>query len=409
MVAVLLAAGAHVGERPHDGGIVGRDAHPHGPAQHRVVLQRRSGSPGIPPPRPLRHGRHHPVQLGLLRGGSGGNRRRRRGDPFGGRGRIGGGQEERRVGRHYGRRRLGSLAQRRQRADEEEGTVARPSRCAAAATLGHRLALIQSIGQVRHNLANDPSEGPVVLGAQFVAHSGVEAGPGPGDGEGDGMGRVDAGRLERRGQLPGPVGAGLEQVRLEEGRGGVAHALRLDLGREGRQFVVVGTEDVGIGAAGALRLLLLPPFPSLPNVADLLGRPDVALAQIGHGAGLLRGDGAEESRAGGGEGEAGGQYLRDGRYADAAAAGGGGRAIGGVDDGGVDGDARSVLRGGAGIAGIRCQGDGEGPADQQFLLPLELALQVGRGRRRPGRLLRLGPLRHRLVDVHHAVRLGGVG
>mmetsp|Transcript_15919 Transcript_15919/g.38040 ORF Transcript_15919/g.38040 Transcript_15919/m.38040 type:complete len:247 (-) Transcript_15919:127-867(-) len=84
VIAVLLAAGAHVGERPDDGGIVGRDAHPHGPSQHRVVLQGRPGSPGVPPPRPLRHGRHHPVQLGLLRGGSGGNRRRRRGDPLGG-------------------------------------------------------------------------------------------------------------------------------------------------------------------------------------------------------------------------------------------------------------------------------------------------------------------------------------
>ena len=187
MVAVLLAAGAHVGEGRHDTGIVRRHPHPHGPSQHRVPLEGRAGPPGVPPPRALRHGRHEAVHLGLLGVGPGGDLGRGRGDPLGGLGAVGRGQEEGGVGRHHGRRGLVPLAQGREGIDQDEGTATATAAAAAAtATLGDRLAPVERVGQPRHDLSNDPPVGPVVLAAELVAHLGVEAGAGPRHVEGDG-------------------------------------------------------------------------------------------------------------------------------------------------------------------------------------------------------------------------------
>ena len=320
MVAVLLAAGAHVGERRHGIGVVGRHAHPHGPSQDRVALEGRAGPPGVSPPRPLRHGRHEAVQLGLLGVGPGGDLGLGRGDPLGGPGGVGRRQEEGGVGRHHGRRGFVPLAQGREGIDQDEGTATAGTTgtnttTAAAATLGDRLAPVERVGQPRHDLPDDPPVGPVVLPPELVAHPGVEAGAGPRHVEGDGVGRIDRGGLERRAQLPGAVGPLLEQVGLEEGRRGVADRLGLDFGRQGRQLVVVRAEDVGIagvvGAAAALEVLLLPPLPSLPDGLELLAGLDVAVAEVGYGPDLLGRDGAGQRRAGLGQRQPGGQYLGD--------------------------------------------------------------------------------------------------
>ena len=190
VIAVLLAAGAHVGERRDDVGIVGRHAHPHGPPEHRVPLQGRAGPLGVSPPRALRHGRHEAVQLGLLGVGPGGDLGLGRGDPLGGLRAAGRGQEEGGVGRHHGRRGFVPLAQGREGIDQDEGAAVASSHqasgtataAATAATLGDRLALVELVGQPRRDLADDPPEGGpavVLLPPELVAHFGVEAGAAP--------------------------------------------------------------------------------------------------------------------------------------------------------------------------------------------------------------------------------------